>query len=238
MADLLNALVQETSGPPELIGAPSARVLIGRGPTYHLPDLRDFPAPVSSSYGRGRTAAMYDRAEVEAWYEADKERRRAVAEAKAAKRERATVDAGAATKTRVAQAQRDAAAARHHAEARSLVGLPSEHARTLSLRRDLFDEDVLTCAPAPCSHWQALLTKAGERCDGRDVSPKVLAREREADRSRDPRTRLSLGHSPMEKPRAEDIESASRVQESGRQGPAVQRITLAGPVREAHAVGV
>jgi len=185
MADLLNVLVQETSGPPELITAAEARVLIGRGPTCVLRDLSGFPAPVTKAK-RGAFAktrqAMFRRGDVETWlagYE----------------------DAMAATKARVAQNTRERAKQRATAEARSLIGLPSEFERNRSLMRDLFDEDQRTCAPAPCSRWAVLLRKAGHTADGRDISPTTLKAERRGD-GRVARAAVTVGHHPdVVKPR-------------------------------------
>jgi hypothetical protein len=224
MADLMQALLEVAAdADSDLIAAPEARVLIGRGPKYHLTDLKDFPAPVSPGYGR--SPAMYDRAQVLAWYAAVQNRRAAKAEAKADKRE-------------AARRERESArAATFRAEALSLIPLPSEFERNRSLMRDLFDEDQRTCAPAPCGHWRVLLSKAGASADGRDISPAMLAAERERDRQHHARTSLTVGHRAMEKPRPDNLRLSAQVPEPGKQGHKPPAITLHGFVREVYAVG-
>lgn len=234
MSDLTSALREATGVPPgctadepELISAPDVRRLLGRGANLVLRDLPGFPRFYKKGVGGNyRRPTMYRRADVEAWkveYDATRLSRRELSVHANQKH----IEARAAAR----------------ASARGKIGLPSEFDVVRSLRRDLFDEEPLTEAPAPCGHWRVLLSEAGESADGRDVSPKVLARERECDRQHHPRTRLSVvkrsedpgqrpvGHHPdVVRPRPEDIESASRVPAPGRRGPTVQRITLAGPV--------
>lgn len=190
-----------------LITAAEARKLIGKVTGKALGSLPDFPSPVRRGSRRG--PALYRRADVEAW-------------------ERARIERFLAGR-RFDDARPSVGTCAMSADGR--VGLPIERAMVASMRRDLFKEDPLTAAPAPCVYWRALLSTARHHADGQDISPATLRAEAERDRARAARARprLAVGHSPeVARPGAANIESSSRVPAPGRRGPTVQRNTLAG----------
>jgi hypothetical protein len=125
------------------------------------------------------------------------------------------------------------------------IGLPSERAMIVSMRRDLFDENPLTAAPEPCAHWHALLCEARHPgsdagADGHDISPATLRAEAERDRARAARSRprLSVGYSPdVARPGAENLRLSAQPPQPARRGHKPQPITLARSVDEVLQVG-
>lgn len=198
-----------------LISSHQARILLGRSPTCYLAGLKGFPEP-SRHFGR---TAFYLRRDVEAWHAAEIERRAAPQKRRAAER------AARAERERQQREKVERERAAIHTTT-FRIGLPKEFDVVRSLRRDLFDEEPRTRAPAPCGHWRVLLHQAGAFADGRDISPAMLAQERESDRQHHPRTRLSVGHR-VEIPRPEDIESAAPSPRHRQGNPTIQRISLA-----------